>query len=702
MTESGNGIVNTRQPKLFLDVPDMTSEAKKTYAELDICTYTPKNLGDSKHEFMECDCFEEFRDGLNHACGEDSDCINRATLIECVNGLCKHSCGTDCQNQRFQKKAYADISVFKTERKGFGVRANSDIEPHNFIYEYIGEVIQEEEFRNRMVKYDQMGFKHFYFMMLQTGQFIDATLKGCIARFCNHSCNPNAYVNKWVVNGKLKMGIFANRHISKGEEVTFDYNVDRYGANAQPCYCEEPNCIGFLGGKTQTDAASLLPQSFADALGIRPSMEKKWINMMKAKGEKIAKSDTTTVNVDFVNSLSLEPCTKTEDVNRVMSVLLQIDDAFIAEKLLERITLTEDEAMHYQFIKLHGYLIFSRLIAMFEDKPDVIWQILNFLLVLPKTTKNGIIHSGIDKKVEQLKNTPKFEVICEDLLEKWSKYETYTRISKKDISENSKVIDLRRIRLPIGWEIIHENGRPVYYNAQRQIKQANPPTDSAYRSNSSHNLSGVSDPKSRSATPSSNTSRYSGSVKYIPTPTYGQMQQKRTLSPEEYEKRKKSRIEWEQKELELRKLMEQEALKAKLDQETQKKSELERIIEEANKQKELERLEKLKQQQEDEERKKVKKQASHVNAIENKWVKFFAQHVPNLIKNYQKDVGKDVLKESARNIVKSLTQKELKKDSSRSPPEELSKEKRAKVKTFSMQYMDRLVAKMKEKKEKKR
>jgi SET domain-containing protein len=25
-------------------------------------------------------------------------------------------------------------------------------------------------------------------------------------------------------------------------------------ADAQPCYCDEPNCIGYIGGKTQTEA----------------------------------------------------------------------------------------------------------------------------------------------------------------------------------------------------------------------------------------------------------------------------------------------------------------------------------------------------------------------------------------------------------------------------------------------------------------
>ena len=110
-----------------------------------------------------------------------------------------------------------------------GVRAEQDIEANQFIYEYKGEVIEEMEFRDRLIDYDQRHFKHFYFMMLQNGEFIDATIKGSLARFCNHSCSPNAYVNKWVVKDKLRMGIFAQRKILKGEEITFDYNVDRYG-----------------------------------------------------------------------------------------------------------------------------------------------------------------------------------------------------------------------------------------------------------------------------------------------------------------------------------------------------------------------------------------------------------------------------------------------------------------------------------------
>ena len=165
-------------------------------------------------------------DGVNHACADDS-CINRATKMECVDKDC--NCGNDCQNQRFQRKQYANVSVIKTDKKGYGLRANANLQSGDFIFEYIGEVINEPTFRQRMLRYDNEGIKHFYFMSLTKSEFVDATKKGNLGRFCNHSCNPNCYVDKWVVGKKLRMGIFAGRNIQAGEELVFNYNVDRYG-----------------------------------------------------------------------------------------------------------------------------------------------------------------------------------------------------------------------------------------------------------------------------------------------------------------------------------------------------------------------------------------------------------------------------------------------------------------------------------------
>jgi SET domain-containing protein len=60
-------------------------------------------------------------------------------------------------------------------------------------------------------------------------QYIDASKKGNISRFMNHSCDPNCTLQKWVVGQTMRVGIFCNKDVSKGTELTFDYKFERYG-----------------------------------------------------------------------------------------------------------------------------------------------------------------------------------------------------------------------------------------------------------------------------------------------------------------------------------------------------------------------------------------------------------------------------------------------------------------------------------------
>jgi len=250
-------------PPLYLDYEDKTDEVCSQFVVLKSNQYISrlKNIYSAADESMTCDCPVDIDDstGINHACGEDSDCINRLTNIECVNDEC--TCGDDCQNQRFQRCQYANTSIFLTENKGYGMRANVNIPANTFLIEYIGDIIDQEEYKTRKEQYDKEGLKHFYFMMIQDNEIIDASKRASLARYCNHSCDPNAYVDKWVVNKRYRMGIFAKRDIVKGEEICFDYNVDRYGAEPQTCYCGASNCLGVLGGKTQSESVRLLPHS---------------------------------------------------------------------------------------------------------------------------------------------------------------------------------------------------------------------------------------------------------------------------------------------------------------------------------------------------------------------------------------------------------------------------------------------------------
>lgn len=367
---------------------------------------------------------------INNACGEDSDCINRATKMECV-GDC--GCGRKCQNQRFQRKQYGDVSVIKTEKKGFGLRANKEMSPGDFIFEYIGEVIDERTFRRRMLQYDEEGIKHFYFMSLTKGEFVDATKKGNLGRFCNHSCNPNCYVDKWVVADKLRMGIFAERKIKAGEELVFNYNVDRYGADPQPCYCGEPNCTGYIGGKTQSDNATKLSHATIEALGIDDGDGWDTAVAKKPRKKKASEDDEEYVN-------DLKPRELEEDgVAKVMAALRQCTEKWIAVKLLSRIQQSDNERVGHRIIRMHGYETLKKTLTTWVEDFNIVMQVLDILHKLPRITRNKIQDSKIEETIDSLKSCgdERVEESAARLLAAWSKLELAYRIPRMKRDPNA-------------------------------------------------------------------------------------------------------------------------------------------------------------------------------------------------------------------------------------------------------------------------
>jgi len=108
--------------------------------------------------------------GPAYACTDESGCINRLTQVECLRDVCR--CGEHCANQRFQRHAYAHVDIIKTPEKGFGIRACSDIERDEFVFEYIGEIITHDTFMRRMAQYKEEHLVHFYFMMLHLDEHL--------------------------------------------------------------------------------------------------------------------------------------------------------------------------------------------------------------------------------------------------------------------------------------------------------------------------------------------------------------------------------------------------------------------------------------------------------------------------------------------------------------------------------------------------
>lgn len=158
-------------------------------------------------------------------------------------------------NQRFQKSQYAKVMPFKTDHKGWGLKTLEPLIPQQFVFEYCGEVINNEMCRQRLESNPDED--NFYFITLDRSECIDASNMGNLARFMNHSCEPNCQTQKWVVNGELRIGLFAKYDVPAGTELTFDYNFERFGSKKQKCYCGTATCRGYLGAKPKHMEAEL-------------------------------------------------------------------------------------------------------------------------------------------------------------------------------------------------------------------------------------------------------------------------------------------------------------------------------------------------------------------------------------------------------------------------------------------------------------
>lgn len=71
--------------------------------------------------------------------------------------------------------------------------------------EYVGEVLDAKQFRKRAKRYAKDDVQHFYFMALTSEHVIDASNKGNISRFINHSCYPNAETQKVRLNKTISL-----------------------------------------------------------------------------------------------------------------------------------------------------------------------------------------------------------------------------------------------------------------------------------------------------------------------------------------------------------------------------------------------------------------------------------------------------------------------------------------------------------------
>lgn len=138
----------------------------------------------------------------------------------------------------------------KSTIQGWGLFTLEAIKKGSLICEYTGELIRTAVADLREEKYDKSGLQ-MYLFRVDKEYIIDATLCGGLARFLNHSCNPNCKSKDTVSIGNTKtISFFAIKDIKPHEEITFNYKMEHEEDETkwERCYCGSKHCSGYLNG----------------------------------------------------------------------------------------------------------------------------------------------------------------------------------------------------------------------------------------------------------------------------------------------------------------------------------------------------------------------------------------------------------------------------------------------------------------------
>ncbi|XP_072935188.1 uncharacterized protein [Epargyreus clarus] len=144
------------------------------------------------------------------------------------------------------------VCVFRTTRRGWGLRAAERVPRGAAVALYCGELLPR-------AAADARENDHYMFAldvkpdlldqcMEKTQLCVDAARLGSCARFVNHSCRPNlAPVRVFTATRDLRrpvVALFAVRDVPAGEELTFDYGDKFWAVKSKwmKCECEAPDC----------------------------------------------------------------------------------------------------------------------------------------------------------------------------------------------------------------------------------------------------------------------------------------------------------------------------------------------------------------------------------------------------------------------------------------------------------------------------
>ncbi|KAG6972060.1 hypothetical protein JG688_00004150 [Phytophthora aleatoria] len=209
-----------------------------------------------------CDCTKR-NHSCNRACSCPRDCPNRYQGCKCSVGNCHTSacpcwksgrecdpdycftCGASdaavaafhsdfkswssynlniCQNiDMLRGSIQKNVGVAFSATHGWGAYALEPIRKDEFVLEYTGELISDEEAERRGAIYDRKSVS--YLFGVNSDYVVDAARKGNKAKFANHKTKEVANLDVRIIasNGEDRIGLYASEAIEVGAELFFDY-----------------------------------------------------------------------------------------------------------------------------------------------------------------------------------------------------------------------------------------------------------------------------------------------------------------------------------------------------------------------------------------------------------------------------------------------------------------------------------------------
>ena len=139
------------------------------------------------------------------------------------------------------------IEVRASPLHGLGVFALRRIPRGTRVLEYLGERISHQE-ADRRYEHKSADDNHTFLFIADDTTVIDAGVGGNEARFVNHACDPNCES----VIERARVFIDAVRAIAPGEELTYDYQIQREADDPPDidavfaCRCGSRRCRGTM------------------------------------------------------------------------------------------------------------------------------------------------------------------------------------------------------------------------------------------------------------------------------------------------------------------------------------------------------------------------------------------------------------------------------------------------------------------------